>query len=263
MTAALAATLFGLGLLGGFFSGWLGIGGGIIMAPLLLYVPQAVGTGDLDMKVVAGLTMVQSLFATGSGVLVHRRFKHVSRRLVLWMGSSITAAALAGALISRYMSADVLLGIFAALAFIASIMMFLPRQEQETDPAAADVEFNRGLAVISSVGLGLVGGLVGQSGAFIIIPVMLYVLKVPTRVTIGSSLGIVFLSALAGSIGKLLTGQVEFAMALFCISGALIGAQAGGLLSQRTRRRHLRHALAMLIAATAVRMALDLAGLWK
>ncbi|MHB8922935.1 MAG: sulfite exporter TauE/SafE family protein, partial [Thermoleophilia bacterium] len=67
MTVQLASTLVCLGLAGGFFSGWLGIGGGIIMAPLLLYVPAALGVGDLDMKTIAGLTMVQSLFATGSG----------------------------------------------------------------------------------------------------------------------------------------------------------------------------------------------------
>lgn len=262
LTVELAITLFCLGLLGGFFSGWLGIGGGIIMAPLLLYVPEALGTGALDMKVVAGLTMVQSLFASGSGVLVHRRFRHVNRELVLWMGSSIIVATLAGALASHYVSAETLLGIFALLAFIAAFMMFLPRQEVETEPVASGVEFNHTLAVACAAGIGLVGGLVGQSGAFIIIPVMLYVLKIPTRTTIGSSLGIVFLSALAGSAGKLVTGQVDFAMALFCVSGALIGAQAGGVLSQRTRRRHLRQILAALIAFTAIRMVLDLAGIW-
>ncbi len=98
MTLYLALTLAVLGLTGGFFSGWLGIGGGIIMAPLLLYVPAAIGSGVLDMKVVAGLTVVQSLFATGSGVLAHRKARHVSRPLVLWMGAGITAGSLAGAL---------------------------------------------------------------------------------------------------------------------------------------------------------------------
>lgn len=260
MTVALAITLLGLGLVGGFFSGWLGIGGGIIMAPLLLYVPRALGVGELDMKVVAGLTMVQSLFATGSGVIVHHKYRNVSRDLILWMGASIAAASLAGALLSRYVPARVLLGIFAALALVAAAVMFIPFREQKAGPAAKEVCFNHGLAVGCSAGLGLVGGLVGQSGAFIVIPVMLYVLKIPTRTAIGSSLGIVFLSALAGSIGKLATGQIEFGMALFCVSGALLGAQAGGFLSHRTRRRHLRYALAALITISAVRMALDLAG---
>lgn len=62
------------------------------MAPLLLYVPDAIGAGAIDMKTVAGLTMVQSLFATGSGAIVHRRFQFISRPLVLWMGAGATAA---------------------------------------------------------------------------------------------------------------------------------------------------------------------------
>ncbi|MBE0428543.1 MAG: sulfite exporter TauE/SafE family protein [Thermoleophilia bacterium] len=260
MTIELAITLLGLGLVGGFFSGWLGIGGGIIMAPLLLYVPPALGVANPDMKVVAGLTMVQSLFATGSGVIVHRRFQFVSRELVLWMGGIIAVASLTGAVLSRFASAGALMGVFVVLALIAAVMMLIPKKEPSEEPHASEIDFSRPLAAACALILGLVGGLVGQSGAFIIIPVLLYVLKIPTRTTIGSSLGIVFLAALAGSAGKVVTGQVEMAMAVFLIAGALLGAQGGGYLSQITRRRRLRQVLALVIAATAVGMALDLAG---
>jgi len=261
MTASLAITLIVLGLAGGFFSGWLGIGGGIIMAPLLLYVPASLGTGNLDMRVVAGLTMVQSLFATGSGVVVHRRFQNVDRGLVLWMGTSISLATLSGALFSDLVPTRVLLGIFAVMAAVAAAMMLLPLPEiADGGPGRARQPLLIRSALYA-VPIGLIGGLVGQSGAFIIIPVMLYLLLIPTRTTIGSSLGIVFMAAAAGSAGKIVTGQVEFIMALFCIAGALVGAQVGGYLSQRTRTSHIRQALAMLIAASAVRMALDLAGI--
>jgi hypothetical protein len=258
MSISLAVTLFALGIVGGYFSGWLGIGGGIIMAPLLLYVPSALGVGSFDMKVISGLTMVQSLFATGSGVLVHRKRQFVNKQLVLWMGGSIAAGSLAGALLSDRMSAGTLQGIFVVLAFIAAFMMFIPKKEPGVEPLARDVTFNRGLAAVMALGLGLVGGMVGQSGAFIVIPVMLYVIKIPTRTTIGSSLGIIFISALAGSIGKMATGQIYYAAALFCVSGALTGAQLGAMYSTRTRRIMLRRVLAIIIAATAVRMLFDL-----
>jgi len=260
VTLSLAITLLVLGLAGGFFSGWLGIGGGIIMAPLLLYVPSALGVyNGMNMKVVAGLTMVQSLFATGSGVIVHRKFKHVSRPLVLWMGASITAASLAGSLLSKNISADVLLAVFATLALAAAAMMLIPRVEPGVEPLASQVSFNRPLALCSALLIGLIGGMVGQSGAFIIIPVLLYVLRIPTRTAIGSSLGITFLAALAGSAGKMATDQIDYKMALFCVIGALAGAQLGGRLSVHTRRRGLRLILAALIAATAMRMFWDLA----
>lgn len=230
------------------------------MAPLLLYVPSAIGAGTLDMKTVAGLTMVQSLFATGSGAAVHRKFQFLSRPLIIWMGGGVTIASLVGAVFSRHMSAEVLEGIFAILALAAAALMLIPHTEARIEPAAASIDFNRLLALICALAIGLVGGMVGQSGAFIIIPVMLYVLKIPTRTVIGSSLGIVFLAALAGSIGKIATSQVDYSMALFCVIGAVAGAQLGGMLSIRTRRQRLRHVLALLIGVTALRMAWDLVG---
>lgn len=260
MTFELAITLIALGLIGGFFSGWLGIGGGIIMAPLLLYVPAWLGAGDLDMRQVAGLTMVQSLFATGSGVLVHRRFRFVSRSLMLWMGLSIALATLAGALISIKVSSGALLAVFAAMALVAAAMMFIPRREPADEPLAAEVEFNHGLTVAISLFLGFIGGLIGQTGAFIIIPVMLYILKIPTRTTIGTSLGVVFLAGITGTLGKAVSGQIDFAMALFLVAGALAGAQGGGLLSQATGRERLRMVLAVLIALASARIIWDLVG---
>lgn len=143
---------------------------------------------------------------------------------------------------------------------IAAVLMLIPHSEATVEPAAANVDFNRALALLCALVIGFIGGMVGQSGAFIVIPVMLYILKIPTRTAIGSSLGVVFLAALAGSIGKIATGQVVYSMAFFCVIGAIVGAQLGGMLSIHTRRRHLRHVLAILIAATALRMAWDLTG---
>jgi uncharacterized membrane protein YfcA len=258
MTFELAIVLVALGLAGGFFSGWLGIGGGIIMAPLLLYVPSWLGVGELDMKVVAGLTMIQSLFATGSAVVIHHRLKYVSRSLVAWMGSVIAMSMLAGALLSRYVSADVLLGILALMAAIAAITMFFPLKEDAATPLPEAVDFNRAYTLIFALVIGLLGGLVGQSGAFIIIPFMLYVLRIPTRITIGSSLGVVFLAAAAGTLGKMLSGQIDYFMALFCVSGALLGAQLGSRASPHTRKKMLRTMLALIIAAAALRMIADI-----
>ena len=62
-----------VGLVGGFLAGWVGLGGGIILAPLLLFVPPAVGLEPLDMKEVARLTIIQSLCSTAAAGISHRR----------------------------------------------------------------------------------------------------------------------------------------------------------------------------------------------
>jgi len=97
-------------------SGLLGIGGGIVMAPALLYLPPAFGFHVLDMRQVVGLTITQGLFACLSGAWRHDRYRSVSRRLVVSMGSAITAAALAGSVISRWVANEVLMVVFAGLA---------------------------------------------------------------------------------------------------------------------------------------------------
>ncbi|MBI3947630.1 MAG: sulfite exporter TauE/SafE family protein [Armatimonadetes bacterium] len=244
-----------LGFVGGVIAGTLGIGGGIIMAPLLLYAPPVLGAGHLDMRVVAGLTMVQSLAAASSGAVAHRRQGRVQLSLVGWLGGAAGAGALAGGILSHAVSSRTLAMLFASLALLAVALMLLPA------PPAADeehVRFSKAIGIPMMLGVGLLGGTVGQSGAFLIVPLMLRVLRVPLRATVGNTLGIVFLTALAGVAGRLATMQIAWLPALALVAGAFPGAQLGARLSARIRGRHLHAALSLLIAATAARMWWDI-----
>jgi len=87
---------------------------------------------------------------------------------------------------------------------------------------------------------------------------MLYVLKIPTRIALGSSVAITFLSALAGFIGKWGSGQIPFVMAIVLVTGALMGAQLGGRLSNRLQTASLRIILSVLIAFTSLKMWFEL-----
>lgn len=238
-------------------SGLLGIGGGIVMAPALLYLPPAFGLASLDMRQVAGLTITQGLFACLSGAWRHDRYRCVNRRLVVSMGIAISAAALTGSVASRWVANEVLMVVFAGLAAIAAMMMWLPKSEEHEveDPNA--YRFNIPLALSIAVGIGFLGGLVGQGGSFILIPLMLYALRLPTRVVIGSNLALVFLASLAGFVGKAATGQVPLAPAVLIVLAAVPGAQIGGVLSHRASPRWLRTTLAVVIALAAVGMIAD------
>lgn len=256
----LAALILFLGFAVSCLSGFLGIGGGIVMAPALLYLPPAFGLSALDMRQVAGLTITQGLFACLSGAWRHDRYRFVNRRLVISMGSAIAAAALAGSVVSRWVANEVLMVVFAGLAVIAAIMMWLPKAEEGEvgDPNAC--RFHLPLAVSIAVGIGFLGGLVGQGGSFILIPLMLHVLRLPTRVVIGSNLALVFLASLAGFTGKAMTGQVPWFPAVLLVLAAVPGAQIGGILSRRTDPRWLRTLLAIVIGLAAVGMIADVAG---
>jgi len=247
-------TLLFLGLGGGFLSGLLGLGGAIFMIPLLLYVPPLLGVGHLDMKQVAAVSMVQVLFASLSGVIVHHKNRFVSKSLLLYMGIANAAGNLAGAIFSKHTKSTFLLAIFAAMAVIAAVVMFVPKREQGEDISPDELRYNKVLAVGVSLLIGSFGGMVGAPGAFIYIPAMIYLLSIPTRIVIGSTLGIVFLGAITGTIGKMVTGQIIWPYAIALVIGAVPGAQIGGKISKKTNTKHLRFFIAIIIAITGIRM---------
>jgi hypothetical protein len=250
----LLTTLLALGLGGGFLSGLLGLGGAIFMIPLLLYVPPLLGVGLLTMKEVAAVSMVQVLSASLTGVLVHNKNRFVSKQILLVMGTMNAIGNLAGSLYSKQTKSELLLAIFATLAVIAAVVMFIPRREQGKDVAPEDVRFNKPLAAAISLAIGCFGGMVGAPGAFLYIPVMIYFLNLPTRIVIGSTLGIVLLGAITGTIGKMATGQIIWPYALALVVGTVPGAQFGGTVSKKVNTKHLRLAIAVIIAVTGLRM---------
>lgn len=247
-----------LGLGTGFLSGLLGIGGGIVMAPLLLYVPPVFGFEPLPMKIVAGLTIVQGLLACISGALSHRQFRMVSDRLSLYMGISIFIAAMAGGAGSGYVSNEILLFLFAGLAFSAAFLMLIPVKGECDNPDVECLTFNRWRAVTAASGVGLLGGLVGQGGSFILIPLMTSFVQIPTRIAIGSNLAIVLLSSTAGFIGKAATGQIEWLMTVPIALTVIPASRMGSLVSQSVSVSWLRKALAALIAIAAIRIWISL-----
>jgi uncharacterized membrane protein YfcA len=254
VNTAFLGTLVAMGLGGGFLSGLLGLGGAIFMIPLLLYVPPILGVGQFDMKQVAAISMVQVLSASLTGVLVHNKNRFVSKSLLITMGVFNAVGNLAGSLYSQHTNSSFLLAVFATAAVIASIVMFVPKREQGKDISPDELEYNKPLAGIVSLVIGIFGGMVGAPGAFVYIPVMIYLLNIPTRIVIGSTLGIVFLGALAGTIGKMATGQIIWPAALALVVGTIPGAQLGGGISKKVSTKYLRLAIAVIIAITGLKM---------
>jgi uncharacterized protein len=258
VTVPLALTLTSLGFVGASIAGLLGVGGAIVMVPLLLYGPPLLGLAGLDMKAVSGITMVQVLAAAGSGVIAHHRMRAVHGELAGLGGISMAAGSLVGGLASYLLSPRALLLVFALMTTIALVVLFFPTETTGQPIFAEHVTISRQRAVGVCVAVGLGAGLVGAGGAFLLVPMLIVMVGVPIRVAIGSSLAITAMSAAAGFAGKAATGQIPWVPALLVAVGALPGAQLGALVSRRLSGERLRGVLFVIVLLTAIRVWWDL-----
>src|SRR5437762_14280698 len=146
------------GLVASFLSGLLGIGGGLVLTPLLLYLPPVVGGAAIPVKIVTGLTIVQAISGSVLGALRHRAYGNVSPRLVWLMGPPSAVASLVGAFISRDTPDNVILIVFAILAFAGGAMLLLPVTPR--DELADEIHADPRLAIPIALVLGFLGGIV-------------------------------------------------------------------------------------------------------
>ncbi|NBJ69434.1 MULTISPECIES: sulfite exporter TauE/SafE family protein [Clostridia] len=249
--------IFIIGFVGSFISGMVGIGGSIIKYPMLLYIPPLLGFAAFSAHEVSGISAVQVFFATIGGVWAYRKGGYLNKDLILYMGVSILIGGLIGGYGSNLLSESAINIVYAVLATVAVIMMFMPKSNDNQENLT-DVTFNKSVAAGLSFIVGIAAGIVGAAGAFILVPIMIIVLKIPTRVTIASSLAITFISSIGSTIGKVVTGQVLLIPAIVMIVASLIASPIGAEVGKRVNTKLLQSILAFLILATAIKIWWDL-----
>jgi uncharacterized protein len=261
LSISLILMMFFIGFLGSILSGMLGIGGAIVNYPMLLYIPPLFGVAAYTAQEVSSLAMVQVFFATLGGVWAYRKSDLIDNRLVLDMGVSIVVGSLIGGYGSKYLPGNAINMTYGVMAVIAAIMMLKPggkKKDGDDKEAGEKLRYNRVIAIASSFVVGILSGVVGAGGAFILIPIMISILGIPLRVTIASSLAIVFLSSIGGMIGKIMAAHVLWAESAILIIGSLIGASIGANVGQRVSRGFLQGTLAVLIILTSLKVWYDI-----
>lgn len=254
MELSLIITILLIGFIGSLISGMLGIGGAIINFPLLLFIPHLLGLGGFTAHEVTGIVAVQVLFATLGGVLAYRKGGYLNKHLILFMGASILVGSLIGGYSSQFFSEKSITVIYGSVALLAGILMLIPKKEIENQWTG---NFDKGIATSLAFLIGLISGIVGAGGSFILVPIMLVLLKIPTRVTIATSLAITFISSIGGVIGKVSTGQVDYLPAILMVIVSLIASPIGVALSKNMNTKVLQWALALLITITTLKIWID------
>src|SRR5690625_3958329 len=249
--------VFAVGFIGSLLSGMLGIGGSIVKYPMLLYIPPLFGLAAFTAHEVSGISAVQVLFASIAGVWAYRRGGYLNKQLIIHMGGAILVGSLIGSYGSSYLPEQAVNVVYGILAVIAAVMMFVPKKSADDTPLN-EVTFNKPLAAVLALIVGIAAGIVGAAGGFLLVPIMLTVLHIPTRMTIAISLAVTFISSIGGSVGKLVTGQVDYWPAIIMIVASLIAAPLGAKTGKNMNTRVLQIILAIMIAGTAVKIWLDI-----
>lgn len=249
--------LFAIGFIGSFISGMVGIGGSIIKYPMLLYIPPALGFAAFSAQEVSAISAVQVFFATFSGIFAYRKGSLINKRLVLSMGIPIVIGSFIGGYGSKFLPDSAINLTYAILALIAAVMMFMPKKGDDSGDYSK-VSFNGALAAFFAGVVGVLSGIVGAAGAFITVPIMLVILKIPTRVAIASSLAITFISSIGSTAGKVLGGHMLLIPSIVMVAASIMGSPIGAKLGQKMNVKALQWILAGLISATVIKIWFDL-----
>ena len=279
-----AFLLLGLGGIVGFLSGMFGVGGGFLITPLLLFigVPPGVAVATGANQVVA---------SSVSGMLVQMKRKGVDFRmgLVLLLGGFIGSfvgvrvfawmTALGQIDLFVQMSYVIFLGLIGGMMFVESLRTLLRNRRQGValpvrrahvhtwvHRLPLKMKFRVSGLYISLIPPVLIGALVGflsaimgVGGGFILVPAMIYLLGMPTRVVVGTSLfQIIFTTSFTTIMHAINSQTVDMMLALLLIFGGVIGAQIGAQISVRLQAEQLRILLALLVLAVCFKIALDL-----
>ena len=252
----------------GILSGILGIGGAVVLIPLMRVVPPLLGAGELTMGEIAGITMAQVLAASIAGWISHKRGGHAHTPTVLALGLPMAAAAFIGAYWK--LPDEPRRIVFGSLVAVALLMLFGKSSEEKkraetADDAAETAEFSPNIALSGVLGgfVGLAAGIVGAGGGFMIIPLMIRVLKAPMRIAVGSSLGIVVIGAVMGTAGKAFSGQIEWSYLPPVILGSIPASIIGSKISRAMNPGHLRKLLILIVSMTFVHTWWEVARDWK
>lgn len=238
-----------IGILGGFISGLVGIGGAIVIYPALLLLPPLFGLPTYSAYIASGLTSSQLFFSTLSGSLKAYKNKNFSRTLILNMGSGMVIGSILGALLATVFNSQFVNVIYIIIALLALILMFI-----KVTPSTSHIKFNRVLLITIGGIIGLVSGIVGAGGAFIIIPVLLVIFKLPMNMVVTNSIVIAFISSIGAFIIKLLQGYIPINSAIPLILGSILFTPLGMKIGQKIPDSIQKGIVSILIVIAIIKL---------
>ncbi|GGK94032.1 UPF0721 transmembrane protein [Sphaerisporangium melleum] len=230
-----AALLIGvtLGLFGG--------GGSILTVPVLVYL------AGLPARQAIAMSLFVVAVTGAVSAIGHARAGRIRWRTGLIFGSAGMAGAYAGGLIGPHLPEALLLAAFAAMMIATAIAMIRDRRTPVARPLRRELPVPQVIA--EGIGVGLVTGLVGAGGGFLVVPALVLLGGLPMGVAVGTSLLVIAMKSLAGLAGYLVSTPVDWSLALPVTAAAVTGGLIGGGFAGRVDAERLRKAFGWFVLA--------------
>ena len=271
--------ILGMGAAVGFLSGMFGVGGGFLLTPLLIFfgIPSGVAVATTASHITA---------SSMSGAIAQRRRRAIDLKMAAVMSAGGVAGTVTGvwlfSILRRSGQLDfavslsyvLLLGTIGGLMLNESVSALKARRTGQSASGGPPVRhslihgmplkmrFRQSRLYISvippiAIGffVGMLSAIMGVGGGFIIVPAMIYLLRMPTNVVMGTSLvQIIFVTATVTILQATSNYSVDIVLALLLITGGVVGAQFGVRAGAKLRGEQLRLLLALLVLAVALRL---------
>lgn len=237
----MTALAIGLAVFVGIALGLLGGGGSILTVPLLAYV------AGMDAKQAIATSLLVVGVTSAVGAISHARAGRVQWRTGLIFGGAGMAGAYAGGLSARFIPGTVLLIGFAVMMVATAIAMLRGRKDVATSGGTARLPVPK--IIVEGLVVGLVTGLVGAGGGFLVVPALALLGGLPMPVAVGTSLVVIAMKSFAGLGGYLSSVQIDWTVALAVTGAAVVGALAGARLTAMVNPDSLRKAFGWFVLA--------------
>jgi len=287
LTSINALMPVGLGFAVGLLSGLFGVGGGFLMTPLLIMlgIPATVAAATDSNQIVAAST---------SGTYAHWKLGNVDFKMGLYLlAGSLLGGALGVQLIKLLKAmgnADfviqityvVMLGGVGGYMFFESLSQirknkqasgktveapagdsamkkFLASLPMQTEFSRSGVTHSTLIPVILGAFVGILAAIMGVGGGFLMVPVMVYMLRMPMHAVVGTSLFLVLFTCIEVTFLQAYTNHtVDFILAVLLLGGSVVGAQIGTIFGRKLKGEQLKILLAVIVLAVTVKMVFDL-----
>ncbi|MHA6259999.1 sulfite exporter TauE/SafE family protein [Sporosarcina sp. CAU 1771] len=262
-----------IGLLSGVIGALVGLGGGVILVPATLFIGVTLGLIEgITPQSVVGLSVIMMIFVGLGSTLTYMRAKTIDYRsaVIFFIGS--IPGTLLGAFVNKGLDLPSFNLYFGILLIVLSILLLVRKYLKPvtwfvnhgkpitfTDKMGESYTFGYPIwfAFLLTFGIGFASGLFGIGGGSIIVPAMILLFLFPPHVAVGTSMLMVFLSAIVNSITHISLGNVPWLYTIPVIPAAYIGAKLGARLNQKIKSETLVVALRIILLLLGVRSIVD------